>query len=692
MNERDIFTTAREKTDPQARSAFLAEACGEDAALRNRVEQLLRADESPDTLLDAPPNGWVDANPADTDKLDFLEPSTRPGSLGRLGHYEVLEILGRGGFGIVFRAFDETLQRVVAVKVLAPEMAAGSPARKRFLREARSSAQVRHDNVVQVHGVEEQPLPYLVMEFVAGETLEQRIERTGPLATSEVVRIGRQIAAGLAAAHATGLIHRDIKPANVLIERGPNSQVKLTDFGLARAADDASLTQSGFVAGTPMYMSPEQARGERLDQRSDLFSLGSVLYVMLTGRPPFRAEHPLAVLRRVNEDIPRPIPEIIPEAPPWLCDLIAKLHAKNPDDRYPSAREVIDALTDGETLPTQSGISFAPPRTSPPIGGWRWTVVMVVVLPLIVLGVYALPRPIPPSEPSLSPVVPLRQPASDPVGDPDRQAVLWLRSLGPIQIDLIDGDPPTPRRITADQPLPEGPFRLVYVEFRGMKVNNLGDDLVDKLAVHLKGVRLTGAHLPQTESFTTAGLAKLVELPTFADVSYLGIGSCGVDDGMFAHLAKLPKLTNLDAGPLPNVTGKGIGALQACSHLAHLTLIATPLTAEGLEEVQQLPALQYLNISESRCTEQHITALAKLKVNTLIAGSSGINDVMAARLAGLEATTSLSVAGNPLTDKGLVEFKKLSGLKSLDVGATQVTADGVAELQKALPDCKITWK
>jgi serine/threonine protein kinase len=173
-----------------------------------------------------------------------------------------LEVFGRGGFGIVFRAFDETLQRVVAVKVLAPQLAASSPPRKWFVRETRSSANVRHENIVQVLAVEEQLLPYLVMEFIPGEILQQRLDRTGPLETAEVVRIGRQIAEGLAAAHGMGLIHRDIKPANILIEAGPNQCVKITDFGLARAADDASLTQSGLLAGTPMYMAPEQAQAK----------------------------------------------------------------------------------------------------------------------------------------------------------------------------------------------------------------------------------------------------------------------------------------------------------------------------------------------------------------------------------------------------------------------------------------------
>src|SRR5207344_105425 len=195
----------------------------------------------------------------------FLKPSARPDSLGRIGHYEVLQVLGRGAFGIVFRAFDDVLQRVVAVKVLAPQVAVTSPARKRFLRAARPSAAVRHENVVQVSEVGEQPLPYIAMEFIPGETLQQRLDRVGPVEPAEVVRVGRQIAEGLAAAHATDLIHRDIKPGNVLLEGGAQ-RVKITDFGLARAADDASISQSGIIAGTPMYMAPEQALGHKLDQ------------------------------------------------------------------------------------------------------------------------------------------------------------------------------------------------------------------------------------------------------------------------------------------------------------------------------------------------------------------------------------------------------------------------------------------
>jgi serine/threonine protein kinase len=371
MTERDIFLAAIDLADPAAQAAYLDLVCDGDASLRARVESLLRSHEAAGSFLCVPAVGDLEAigsitrdipghqgsrsdqtgsrAPERDESLGFLAPSHRPDSLGRIGHYEILEVLGRGAFGIVFRAFDEVLHRVVAVKVLVPELATASPARKRFLREARSSAAVRHEHIVQVYAVGEEPLPYLVMEFIPGETLQQRVDRTGPLDVAEVLRIGRQIAEGLAAAHEMGLIHRDIKPANVLLDARPTPRVKISDFGLARAADDATLTRSGVVAGTPTYMSPEQARGDALDPRTDLFSLGSVLYVLCTGRLPFRASGTIAVLKRVCEEDPRPIRDVIPEVPERLCHIIQTLHAKDPDGRFQTAQEVAELLANCES-------------------------------------------------------------------------------------------------------------------------------------------------------------------------------------------------------------------------------------------------------------------------------------------------------------------------------------------------------
>lgn len=276
--------------------------------------------------------------------LGFLAPSEDATFLGRLGPYQVSDVIGSGGFGVVLKAFDAALNRYVAVKVLAPHLAASGAARRRFAREAQAAAAVVHEHVVAIHAVAENDgLPYLVMPYIAGCSLQERLDRQGPLELKEILRIGMQVAAGLAAAHAQGLVHRDVKPANILLENGVE-RVKITDFGLARTIDDASLTQSGVVAGTPQYMAPEQARGEPVDHRSDLFSLGSVLYTMATGRSPFRAETFLGVWRRLCEDMPRPIREINPEMPDWFAEIVETLHAKQPAERFQSAEELSDLL------------------------------------------------------------------------------------------------------------------------------------------------------------------------------------------------------------------------------------------------------------------------------------------------------------------------------------------------------------
>ncbi len=219
-------------------------------------------------LKDVPEEQTRDEKPFAAElPLGFLSPSDKPGQLGRLDRYEVLSEIGRGGMGVVLKAFDPSLHRVVAIKVLAPQLATSGVARKRFLREAKAAAAVTHDHIVTIHAVEESNgLPYLVMQYVAGPSLQERIDKEGPLEVTEIVRIGMETASGLAAAHSHGIVHRDVKPGNILLEDGVQ-RVKLTDFGLARAMDDASLTQSGFVAGSPLFMAPEQARGEALDPR-----------------------------------------------------------------------------------------------------------------------------------------------------------------------------------------------------------------------------------------------------------------------------------------------------------------------------------------------------------------------------------------------------------------------------------------
>jgi serine/threonine protein kinase len=276
--------------------------------------------------------------------VDFLEPSDDATVLGRLGEYEIVGVIGRGGMGIVLKGFQKELHRFVAVKVLSPHLATSGAARRRFAREAQATAAVVNPHVMAIHSVHaNSKLPYLVMPYVDCESLQQRLDCHGPLDVKDVLRIGMQAALGLAAAHAQGLVHRDVKPANILLETNVD-RVMLTDFGLARAVDDATLTRTGIIAGTPQYMSPEQANGDAIDHRSDLFSLGSVLYAMCTARPPFRAETTFGVLRRIRETDPRPIREINADIPEWLEQIVMKLLSKHATGRLSTATEVATLL------------------------------------------------------------------------------------------------------------------------------------------------------------------------------------------------------------------------------------------------------------------------------------------------------------------------------------------------------------
>ena len=358
MDEESIFQRAIEIDSRAAQIAFLDEACGNDRHVRASVESLLKHHEQASRFLELPPaelqqtatNGHRDTLMDDSRDatLRFLRPSANPGCIGSLGPYQVLDIVGRGGMGVVVRARDPKLNRIVAIKLMNEALAVSPLGRKRFLREAQVAAGVKHINVVTIHGIHEDdgPTPYLVMEFIEGVSLQSKIESHELLTAETVVRIGGQIAGGLEAAHRCGVVHRDIKPANILLEAG-SERVKITDFGLARATDDLLLTRDGELIGTPQYMSPEQARGEKADPRSDLFSLGSVLYTLCTGHAAFSAETAIATLRGICDDHPRPIREINDRIPRWLERIVHRLLEKDPDQRPQTAAEVMKLLDAG---------------------------------------------------------------------------------------------------------------------------------------------------------------------------------------------------------------------------------------------------------------------------------------------------------------------------------------------------------
>ena len=291
----------------------------------------------------------------------FLSPPLEPDEIGRLGPYRVLRLLGRGGMGIVYQAEDSGLGRPVAIKILKQELADQGDSWDRFLREARTLASIKHEHVVTVyHTGREGKVAYLVMELLQGCSLAEHLTIVRQPPVADILRLGRELATGLAVVHEHGLIHRDMKPANVWVET-PQGRIKILDFGLARMVrDDARLTQTGVIVGTPAYMSPEQARGLEVDQRSDLFSLGCILYRLCTGLEPFRGPDTMSLLTALAVDTPDPVEKLNPAIPQGLGNLVMHLLAKKPEDRPATAREVAARL---EALERSLGKPIAPSNT-----------------------------------------------------------------------------------------------------------------------------------------------------------------------------------------------------------------------------------------------------------------------------------------------------------------------------------------
>jgi serine/threonine protein kinase len=402
----------------------------------------------------------------------FLGPPQTSDEMGRLGRFRVLKLLGEGGMGMVFLATDPDLDRKVALKVMKPEAASHAEGRTRFLREARTAAAVEHDNVVAILQVgEDGGVPFLVMPLLKGESLEDRLRRTPKLSAAETARLGREAADGLAAAHTAGLVHRDIKPSNLWLERLPDGRdrVKVLDFGLARPVENAEhLTRTDALMGTAGYMAPEQARAEPVDGRSDLFSLGCVLYRMCTGRAPFRGDTLTVQLLQLTTHNP-PAPQAVdPTVPAALSDVVMRLLAKAPADRPASAREVAEslraiesALPAATTLPsptptsspaaadtapasialTSPGVSTAP--TKPPRRRWTFTFAISITLSICVLAAVAAfqfyPGHVPhPADPPLTTAMP-PSPAAAKVIPPPHVPTEFKGSIDVVVFDPDDG-------------------------------------------------------------------------------------------------------------------------------------------------------------------------------------------------------------------------------------------------------------
>lgn len=321
-----------------------------------------------------------------------------------LGNYQIIQEIGRGGMAIVYKAFQPSLRRYVALKVLPEYYQADPEFVARFQREARAAAQLSHPNVVTIYDVGEQAgIHYIAMEYLEGGSLLDRLSR-GPLGPEDALRIVEQVGSALDFAHSHGLIHRDIKPANILFSA--DSRPKVTDFGIARAGDAARLTQAGTMLGTPEYMSPEQAQGVPVDHRSDLYALGVILYEMLTGRVPFRADTPHAIVYALIYQAPPPPRQLRSDLSPAAEAVLLKALAKQPDQRFQTGAAMAAAF--------RSAVAVQPPSPA-------------------VVGRSGRPQPAPPVIIPAPPSVPVRDSEMEQGQDPARGQPNWVGAPAPIK-------------------------------------------------------------------------------------------------------------------------------------------------------------------------------------------------------------------------------------------------------------------
>jgi Leucine-rich repeat (LRR) protein len=656
------------------------------AALLDRLLRLCRPDGQRPTHSDA--TAAIDtAAPAAAAcvSFDFLAPPQATDEIGRLGGYRVLKLQGAGGMGLVFQAEDLRLRRMVALKVMKPEAAATPTARERFLREAQAAAAIEHEHIVTIHHVgEDRGVPFLAMQWLKGISLDDWLKQEGSLPTAAVLRIGRQIALGLAAAHEQGLIHRDIKPANIWLETptgepggvGPG-RVKLLDFGLARAqADEAHLTQSGAIMGTPAYMAPEQARGEKVDHRCDLFSLGVVLYRMATGQLPFRGGNTLAVLSSLAVDTPAPPRALNAHCPEELSQLIMSLLEKAPAKRPASAREVVAALDRLELSASTPGPAGATAGVASPIPAEargaarrpaprqpprrRMLAIAAGLLFLIGGGVFfqqifvritdkdGKTRDIELKPGDRIEIVEKPAPVETPpkptpevkiiAGDPDRRAAEYVLSIGgAVRVNDLGYD------IWAAAELPKEPFRLTWAHFQDCK-------------------NLTVLDLGETP-VTDAGLAHFKDC---RNLTYLNLDRTPVTDAGLAHFKDCKNLTGLILNGTP-VTDAGLAHFKDCKNLTGLELNSTPVTDAGLAHFKDCRNLTYLNLDRTPVTD---------------AGLAHFKDC--------KNLTQLDLGGTRVTDATL-EFLALQPRHKLILHDARISRYGYDQLKAAFPKADIQW-
>ncbi len=691
-----------------------------------------------------------------TEFLSGLRPAEAPDELARLDGFRLLKLLGHGGMGAVFLAEDIRLKRRVAVKLLRPEFADRQAATERFLREAQAVAAVRHENVVAIYQVgQDQGVPFLAQELLEGETLDNRLKREGALPITDAIAIGQQIAQGLAAAHARGLIHRDIKPANVWLEglhrdsyessqgsiqtiyegsdvlpgaahsgSAEDIRVKLLDFGLARALNDTEvLTQPGVLLGTPAYMAPEQARGEVVDQRADLFSLGGVLYECVTGRRPFNGSTPMSILHALAVDTPASVESLRSDVPGELSYLIEQLLVKDRNARLASAQDVARKLAAiGRSVAESStSAAIAPPR----LNVFRSVSILAAVL--ILLGVIIInlkdkdgretkltltvpdetkevsvelksdPRrgePPSTSAKELQPDNDDSKPAvSEQSSDPDRKIANTLLKLGAVlQVkprankDVVVWVDASGKRGVKD--LPALPFVVHGVSF--VSEHPFNEDTLKLLKelrslsdIEFWGVAITDSGMRHLADLTSLKLVALSDTPVTNDglgfISNLSNlrqvyvrGHNGTTGTGMSHLANLRNLEVLDW--YTTATDEDLKHLRNLTQITHLRLDGSPVNGSGFKHLSQLSKLSSFGLGGTLVEDanaQHWPEWPALRELHLHYTQSG--DAVAKRIKSMMTLTTLNLEGSRVTNAGIADLTELPALSQLGFSQTAAT-------------------
>lgn len=650
-----------------------------------------------------------------------------------LEYFRIESVLGQGGMGTVYLADDTRLHRKVAVKTLRRALAEKPGARDRFQREARAVAGLEHDHIIPIYYVgEADGIPFLAMPLLKGMSLDAYLAQAGgKLAPEATVEISRQIAAGLAAAHKQGLIHRDIKPSNIWLEPVPGRpaeafRVKILDFGLAQAEeDDVELTQAGDIIGTPAYMSPEQARGEKVDARGDLWSLGVVLYVMMTGKRPFTARTTMGVLTSIAVDHPAAPASLNPSCSQALSNLVMQLLEKDPALRPASAETVIEALAklneEPETLAsctsgtltapiTEKGLESRPPMDETAAfstsvadrassSGFRnrarvlAVAVAFVLLPLTWLfggNVYRF----------------VTDQGELVIEVNDKDVQVEIRQNG-----LIVREKGSGRKFT----LAARDGEIEVYEKNGIKLTTQKFELTrgDQKTVTITLENLASARkAARSDAGQAIGKATKVKDPDRGAAEYLlsvgGIVRINGEARDIRDIRRLPKeqfrVTTVNMSGLHRVGDAGLVCFQNCRHvteldmkgaavsdnglvyfkdcknLTKLLLTCGTVTDRGLAEFKDCKQITQLYLGGTAVTDQGIAGFKDCDLTYLYLGTTAVTDAGLAHFQGSQSLTHLTL-GNRVTDAGVANFQNCKNLTQLHLLGGQVTDAGLASFQ-----------